>query len=468
MNGLDYVILLVYFVVLLGIGWRASSQQKNAMQYFVGGKKSNTFAIMTLWMASWVGGATIIGTTEQAFNKGLYSLLYPGAVAIGCVLFAITFARRVKASGDTHGHITYPDFIEAKYGSRCRIIATITAIIGNVGYTSSQLLATAIIMNQLTDLSLGTSFIVSTVVTVAYTAVGGYFAMDATSRFQAVLIFVGICCVGMPLTLFNVGDMGRFTSELPEGFLGFGTLGFWSVLGMFVSSLMTFYTSSDSYIRCYSAKSQISAFRGTMLASILVLSIGVSVTIMGLGARILFPDLENGANAFITIMVRLFPDGVKGLMLVALLSAIMSTACACILSASANISHDIYHRFINPNTSDKKIVILSMLSSGTVGVVSALVAWHVRDIIGLLFIAFTINSACLFVPTISAYFWKRGTGTAAFYSISLALITVLSWYFCKNFFPHINVFTIDPVWPGLAVSVVVFFFISLATKQETA
>lgn len=60
----DYVVLLAYFGILVGIGWRASRRQKDMAQYFVGGRRTGTLAIMTLWMASWVGGATILGTAE--------------------------------------------------------------------------------------------------------------------------------------------------------------------------------------------------------------------------------------------------------------------------------------------------------------------------------------------------------------------------------------------------------------------
>ena len=229
---------------------------------------------------------------------------------------------------------------------------------------------------------------------------------------------------------------------------------------------MTFYTSSDSYIRCFSAKSRRAATVGTMLAALLIVSIGVSVCVMGLGARLLFPELGDGANAFITIIMRLFPSGVKGLMLVVLLAAIMSTACSCILAASANITRDIYQRFINPGAPDRRVVGLSVAGSVLVGAVSALLAWYVRDIIGLLFMAFTINSASLFLPTLGAYFWRRGTERAAFWSIALSLATVLVWYAGRECLPGAALFDVDPVWPGLALSAALFFSLSLRGGKD--
>ncbi len=462
----DYVVLLAYFGILVGIGWRASRRQKDMAQYFVGGRRTGTLAIMTLWMASWVGGATILGTAEQAYELGIQSLLYPCAIALGCVCFALTFTGRIKDAGDAYGHITYPDFIEKHYGPRCRVVSTVTAFCANIGYTSSQLLATAIIMNQLTGWSLGLSFSVATAVTVLYTAAGGFLAMDETCHFQALLIFIGTALVGMPLTLLAVGDAGLAVNELPAGFTGLEGVDAWSLIGMCLSVVMTFYTSSDSYIRCFSAKSRHAATVGTLLAAVLIVSIGGSVCIMGLGARLLFPELGDGANAFITVIMKLFPSGVKGLMLVVLLAAIMSTACSCILTASANITRDIYQRFINPHAPDRRIVWLSIASSVLVGVISALVAWYIGDIIGLLFMAFTINSASLFLPTLGAYFWKRSTERAAFWSIALSLATVLTWYLGRECLPGVALFSIDPVWPGLALSAVLFFSLSLTGKAD--
>lgn len=457
----DYAVLLGYFAILLGIGWRARHRQKDIDHYFVGGRKTGTFAVMTLWLTAWVGGATILGTAEQAYEMGIRALLYPLGMAIGCVLFALTFTGKIKEAGDAYGHITYPDFIERSYGPACRIVSTITALCASIGYAASQLLATAVILHELTGMSMLFSFVLATAVTVFYTAAGGFLALDRTCRFQAILILVGTGLVGMPLMLFYVGESGSSLSAAPTLFSGLEEINVFSLLGMFVSIILTFYTSSDSYVRCFSARSRNSAVMGTVLAGLLIMGIGISVCVMGLGARILFPDLGDGANAFVTVILRLFPSGLKGLMLVVLLAAIMSTACSCILTASANITRDIYQRFASQQAGTHKLVTVGIISSVSVGAVSALIAWYVRDIIDLLFMAFTINSASMFVPTLGAYFWKKASSRAAFWSISLSLLTVIGCYVGRLMHLEGMLFAIDPVWSGLGISTFLFVVISL-------
>lgn len=457
----DYAVLLGYLAVLVGIGWRARHRQKSIDQYFVGGRRAGTFAVMTLWLTAWVGGATILGTAEQAYETGLRALLYPLGMAIGCVLFALTFTGRIKEAGDACGHITYPDFIERSYGPGCRIVSTATALCANIGYAASQLLATAVILHELAGLSMLLSFVVATSVTVFYTAVGGFLALDRTCRFQAVLILAGTGLIGMPLVLLRAGESAGGLSALPASFTGLGDIDGVSLLGMFISIILTFYTSSDSYVRCFSARSRNSAVAGTILAGLLIMGIGISVCVMGLGARVLFPDLGEGSSAFVAVILRLFPSGLKGLMLVVLLAAIMSTACSCILTASANVTRDIYQRFWTKQAQPRRLVTIGILSSVGAGIASALIAWYVRDIIDLLFMAFTVNSASLFVPTLGAFFWKRASRRAAFWSISLSLLTVIAWYAGRMLQAGGVLSAVEPVWPGLGVSAVLFIVISL-------
>ena len=160
-----------------------------------------------------------------------------------------------------------------------------------------------------------------------------------------------------------------------------------------------------------------------------------------------------------------FPVGLKGLMLVGILAALMSTADICILTAAANGSRDIYQRYINPDVSPKKMFRISMWLAAIVGLLAALMAWQMQDVINILIIAFTINSAALFVPTIAIVVQDKVNNDAAFWSITLSLITVIGWYVASTL-ELASVFTIDPVWPGLLVSFVIFTGIGLIASVK--
>ena len=180
-------------------------------------------------------------------------------------------------------------------------------------------------------------------------------------------------------------------------------------------------------------------------------------------AGVLYPGVDSGGDILSRLIMDIFPVGFKGLLLVGILAALMSTADICILTAAANGSRDIYQRYINPDVAPRKLFRISMVLAGIVGVASGLMAWQMQDIVGILLLAFTVNAAALFVPTIAMVTMKKVSTDAAFWSISLALITVIAWYGASvaNLAP---VFRNDPLWPGLLVSIVVFCGISLIKR----
>lgn len=461
MHAIDYVVLVMYFCLLLVIGYHANSKQKSTEDYYVGGRGVGTLSLGALWMSSWVGGASILGTAEKSFEIGISSLWYSLAMFFGFIVFSFTFAGRIKEMGDKFRHITYPDLIEERYDTKTRLISTLTTITAYIGYTATQLLAAAHIITTITGITLGYSFIIATTITISYTSFGGFFAVEKTDRFQALLIIVGVSVLAVPLTWNEVGGIGLLISKLPTNYFEMGSWGLGAILAMFISIVLTFFTSMDSYTRCYAAKSKRAAQNGALLAATAVLVISLSICFLGMSAKVLFPNHSGGESALVQLIMQVFPVGVKGLMLVVILSAIMSTADTCILSASANLTRDVYQRFINPAASNRQVLRMSMLSSVLVGTTGALIGWFTESIIALLVMTFTINSAGLFFPTLGAFFWKRATAHGAFWSMSLSLVTVLIWYMGKHLVTGSVLFSIDPVWPGLLVSFSLFSTLSL-------
>ncbi len=460
MHLADYCVLVVYFLSLLVIGFYANRKQKSAEEYYVGGRKLGSFSLMALWLSSWVGGASIMGSAEKSFSMGISFLWYPLSMFLGCVLFGLTFAGRIKRLGDKHRHITYPDLIEERYDSRSRIVCTITTVLAYIGYTASQLVGASHIINSITGLSLGMSFVVATAVTILYTSIGGFFAVEKTDWFQALLLMFGMVAIAVPFTYSSMGGISRIVHELPPSYFDLGTWGWGTIAAMFMSMVLTFFTSMDGYTRCYAAKSEKSARNGTLMASFLILIICGSICFIGMSSKVLYPDATGGTAAFVTLILDLFPTGLKGLLLVALLSAIMSTADTCILCASANLTRDIYQRYINPEAPQKKVLRLSVLSSFVVGILGACIGWYSKDILALLLMTFTINSAGLFIPTLGVFLWKRAAASAAFWSMTLSLITVVVWYLGQSIWPDATLLAMDPVWPGLLVSLGTFSSLS--------
>jgi len=455
LSTLDTGIIFGYLALMIAIGLYASRGQNSIKDYFIAGGRLGTFSIACLWLASWVGGAAIVGGTAKAYEFGISGGWYITCMAIGCLLFGLFFAARVKRWGDEHELLTYPDLIEIRYDSRTRIVATITTIIAFIGYAAGQLAAAGAILSTLLGWDYSTSLLLASSIIVVYTATGGFLAVTYTDWVQFSLLFIGVVLVGIPVAIANGGTWESLTTQLPSGHFDPTSWGVPTMLALGISMPLSFFVAMDSFTRMFAAKNAVVAKRGTLLATLFLLPLAVGAVWLGMTAALLYPGADNSGDILARLVMDTFPVGLKGLMLVGILAALMSTADICILTAAANGSRDIYQRYFNPEVAPRKLFRISIGLAAIVGAAAALMAWQMRDIVSILLVAFTINAAALFVPTIAMVSSRPINSAAAFWSISLALLTVIGWYVASAM-QLAPVFSIDPLWPGLVVSVVVF------------
>jgi len=460
LSTLDTSIIFAYLALMIAIGLYASRKQDSIEDFFVAGGRLGTFSIACVWLASWVGGATVVGGVAKAYEYGISGSWYTICMAIGCLTFGLFFAARVKRWGNERQLLTYPDLMESVYDSRTRIVSTITTIFAYVGFAAGQLAAAGAILSTLLGWDYSTSLLLASAIIVVYTATGGFLAVTYTDWVQFALLFIGIVIIGIPIAIANGGTWEALSTELPAEHFNPTGWGVATMLALGVSLPLSFFVAMDNYTRMFAARNEQVAKRGTLLATVFLLPIAVGTVWIGMTAVLTHPGIENGDSVLSTFVMDAFPVGLKGLMLVGILAALMSTADICILTAAANGSRDIYQRYINPDVSPKKMFRISVWLAAIVGLLAALMAWQMQDVIGILIIAFTINSAALVVPTFAIVAQNKVNADAAFWSITLSLITVIGWYIGSTL-ELASIFTIDPLWPGLLVSIIVFTGISV-------
>ena len=459
MSSIDTSIIFIYLGLMVALGFYANRKQTSVDDYFLAGRRQGTFSIACLWLASWIGGASVIGASARAHEIGISASWYVLAQAIGLLLFGIFFAARVKDLGDKHQFLTYPEFIAAKFDSRTQIIATITTAMAFIAFAAGQLVAAASIIQVLLGWEYWQALMLASGIVVLYTSTGGYLAVTYTDWVQFVLLLIGILFIGVPIALTHAGTPAEMAKVLPASFFEMSAWGWSTILAIIFSMGMSFFVAMDSFTRCFAAKDAKAAKRGTLLAVAFVIPIAGASAILGLAAAVLLPEIQDGNSVLTTFVVEYFPVGLKGLMLVGLLAAVMSTADICILTASANITHDVYHRYFNPNMSHRQMLRLGMYASAAVGQVAMMIAWKMQDIIDVLLLGFTINSAGLFLPTMMAMYSRKADASAAFWSITLSLITVIVWKLAAQSGLE-GIFRVEPLWPGLAVSIVSYVLIA--------
>ncbi|MBM2854890.1 MAG: Na+/proline symporter [Steroidobacteraceae bacterium] len=467
MGVLDTSILFVYLALLVGLGFYAQRRKQDVEDYFVAGRRRGPATIACLWVAAWIGGASVVGTSARVYEFGVTGVWYILAIAIGCLLFGLSMARRVKQLGDRHQHLTYPDFIEQHYDSRTRVVATITTVLAYTAYTAGQFAAAAAILQVLLGWDYGTSLLLSGAVVILYTAVGGYLAVTYTDWVQVVLVLLGIVAIGVPVAISQAGGWTEMQAALPASYYDFGAQGWGRIAALVVSLVLSFFVAMDSFSRSFAARDAAAARNGALLAILVILPIALAVAWLGLACAVLYPDHAVSGGILATFVLESFPVGLKGLMVIGILSAVMSVASICVLTASANYTRDIHQRYIQPDIAPRAMLRLGTLASLGAGMLAMLMAWKMRDIIDILQLGFTINSAALFLPTIAAIYWNHVPAGAAFWSSSTSLATVIGWRIAADAGMG-GLFTIDPLWPGLLVSAAVLLALTISRPRRVA
>lgn len=465
MAALDTGIIFFYMALMVAIGVYANFRQKNVEDYYIAGRRLGPFSIACLWLASWVGGASIVGSSARAHEIGVTAIWYVLALALGCLLFGLFAASRIKKLGDDHSHLTYPDFIEQRFDSRTRIVATITTSAAMIAYAAGQMVAIGAILSVLIGWEYSQALLLASVIVISYTAFGGYLAVTYTDWAQFILLFVGIVFIGIPIAISEAGSFSEMQAVLPAGYFDIGAWGWAKIIALVFSIVLSFFVAMDSFTRCFAARDANASRHGALLAVIFMLPIAVAATWLGLASAVLYPDVESSNGILTTFVLGYFPTGLKGLMLVGIIAAVMSSADICILTASANLTRDVYQRYINPQISKTAMLRLGMWSSVAAGMLATLMAWKMQDIIDVLLLGFTLNSAALFVPTMAALFMKKTNSNAAFWSIALSFSTVIIWKVAAGS-GMTGIFLIEPLWPGLVVSFLTYLFLhSLSSRH---
>lgn len=465
MNLLDIAIIVAYFVGMIALGLYAQKKQNNSDDYYLGGRSMGSIKLGALWMAGWIGGSSVIGTSSNGYALGISAVWYVLAIAAGCIIFAFIMAKPVKRVSEQLHNITFPELIAARYDTKNSVMSSITTILAMIGYTAAQFVAGASILHVLTGWSLVVCYVLAAIVITFYVSTGGLLAVTYTDIIQMILLLLGIVVLAVPISAGVLREQGTtLTQALPETYFDLGAYGWSSIAALALSTILSFFTSMDSFTRCIAAKDANTAKRGTIYAAIAVVVIAGASTFLGMAGKVILPELEASNNVLAELVVYIFPHGLKGLILVGILSAIMSTADISVLTGSASLTKDIYQRFINPNASDKTLMQMGLICSIIVGSLGAVFGWFNQDIMNILLITFTINSAGLFLPTIGVFFWKRSCSAGAFVSMVSATLITLIW-FVGGKVSTLPLFQIDALWPSFGISAVLYFIVCLTHKQ---
>ncbi len=415
---LELIIIAIYFLAVITIGLTSQRKFWRLADFLVAGRKYSSFFIAGSLLATIIGGSATVGLAGLGFSRGLSGSWWLLVGSIGLIFLGFFFAKKVR----NYGLYTLPGLIEKQYGRQVALAASVLIVIAWIGVTAGQILAAGKIFSTL---GIGTPLlwmIIFTVIFVGYTLAGGQYAIIRTDILDVIIIFVGIF-IGLGVVLWHVGGIGGLVNALPPDKFAFplsSKFGGTDFLSYLLLIGLTYVVGPDMYARLFCAKDGQTAKVSTLWAAIFIIPFAFGITLIGMGALVLFPQISP-EQAFPVIITGVLPSFVAGIVLAALVSAVMSSASATLWSASTIMTVNIIGSFSPNDKKSGEIRTLSFSRWGilVIGLASLGLALVLSGVINALLFAYTIYTSGVILPVIAGFYKDKLkiTSTAALVAI---------------------------------------------------
>ncbi|MHC4441580.1 MAG: sodium:solute symporter family transporter [Planctomycetota bacterium] len=411
----DYVVLVGYFILMLGIGIYFYRYMRGIGDYFSGGNQIPWWLSGVSFYMSSFSAFTFVAYSELAFKHGFVSVtLYwvaTPAVLIGAYFLSWRWRR---------ARILSPvEYLEARYGLGIRQTFAWANIPVRVIDDGLRLLAIGLFVSGGLGLPLETSILLSGVIILAYTFMGGLWAVTVTDFLQFIVMMAGIALL-VPLSLAKVGGFRGLVSSAPEGFFSLTDPGHpWGyVFVFFLLILLTYNTHFALVQRYYCVRDERDARRVGMLVAGMNI-FGPPIFFLPAMAARQFLGQADPSTIYATICVTLLPVGTLGLIIAAMFSATMSALSSDYNVVASVLTNDVYRRLVNREASQKRLVLIGRLMTLLIGVIALGMALFIAankgdDILFHKMVKlFSVAGPPIAIPMLAGLLWRRCTNVGA-------------------------------------------------------
>jgi len=354
-------------------------------------------------LATIIGGSATVGMAGLGFKQGLTGAWWLLVGSIGLVFLGLFFAKKVRG----FALYTLPELVEKQYDRRMALASSVLIVVAWIGIIAAQIIAAGKILSIIGIGSPALWMVIFTIIFVAYTVLGGQYAIIRTDTIQAVIIFAGISG-GLALLLSRLGGWGGLQSSLPPEQFAFplsSQFGGTELVTLLLLVGLTYVVGPDMYSRLFCAKDDRTARASTFWTALFIIPVAFAITLIGMGASALFPEIAP-EQALPMVIKEVFSPLLGGIVLAALLCAVMSSADTTLLSASTILMVDIVGWF-RPSVNQSKVIPHSRWVIVLLGICSLIVALALKGVISALLFAYTIYTCGVILPVIAGFFKNR-------------------------------------------------------------
>jgi SSS family solute:Na+ symporter len=459
-GAVDYALIAVYFVFVLGIGYLARSQVSTSLDFFLSGRRLPAWVTGIAFVSANLGAVEIMGMAANGAQIGLATMHYywigavPAMIFLGIVMMPFYYGSKVRS---------VPEFMRRRFGTGAHLVNAISFAVAQVLIAGVNLFLLATVINVLLGWATWVSLLVAAAIVLTYTALGGLSA----AIYNEVLQFFVILAALVPLTVFGLIRVGgwsglkdkvvdtvsagekvtatvheQLTTWPGQALSGFESP-FWSVVGIvfglgFVLSFGYWTTNFVEVQRAMASNSMSAARRAPIIASFPKLLIPFVVVVPGMIAAAAIGDMiklkTTGAgdvtyNDAMLLMIRdILPNGLLGVAIAGLIASFMAGMAANISAFNSVFSYDIWQQYVVKDRSDDYYIAVgryATVAATILAIFTALIASGYSNIMDYLQTLFGFFNAPLFATFILGMFWKRMTATAGWVGLVAGTLSAI-------------------------------------------
>ncbi len=427
-----FICIVIYIGITVLIGVLTSRLVKNSEDFVLAGRKLPLFLCISALFAEWFGAETVLGSSSQFAEKGLYGVIEePFGAALCLLLIGIFFARpfyRMKL-------LTFCDFYRIKFGRSAELLSGFLMVPSYLGWIAAQLVALGIMFNIVMGVPLIAGIIISASIVLIYTYIGGMWAISVTDFIQTIIIIIGLVFLGVEI-VNAAGGLTSVYQQTPDGFFKFfpdpKPLDILEYIAAWITIGLGSIPQQDVFQRVMSANSEKNAVRALSIGAVLYLSIAFLPLLIALCGKILYPEiLKEGEQLIPTLVLKHTSVFMQVLFFGALISAILSTASGAILAPATVMAENLIKPLRKKTMTDKEMLRMLRLSVIVVTILATAMATSRSDIYELAGESSALSLVSLFVPLVAGLYIKSANTLGAILSMIMGLLAwILSeWVF---------------------------------------
>ena len=382
------ITLVAYKVVLIGIGFWASSRNRSETDFFLGGRGLGPFVAGLSYAASTSSAWVLLGFSGFVYALGISALWMVPGIWAGYAIVWLYFGERLRRESRDYGQVTLTDFLlqdSAEAGRRlAAVVAGLMIVACFVFYIAAQFDAAGKALATHFDLSESDAILIGAVIVLIYALLGGFWAVSVTDTLQAIVMM--LAAIGVPIAVLiaagGPAEVWRtLQTTMPETYLevtgGHAPLLFLGfVVGTVGTSLGTF-GQPQLLSRLMAVKGEKERIQGFIIAITWGVAVYLGMFALGLAGRSLVPDMPDGEVLFYQAAVDYLPTIVAGIIVAATLSAVMSTVDSILLAAAGAVAHDMG---INDRFPARKLLVSRLVMLG-IAIVAVMLTLSMPDTI---------------------------------------------------------------------------------------